>query len=564
MYFIISFDNKKRAPMKNLVDIEIETIHDVIPGLLINKFNLLGLKTLGDILDLKTDDLSNAWGAGTKCNSDLKSLQQKIKTNPQEYLDFYDSVTKIHELPIKKPDQGEFHLRHLEETILDYVNLINKEAYKGIFLYSFGLNGNKVYTSEEISSMYNITNERVRQIKQNLMYEVGELLQGGLLDKYKCRICNPLVSLLKKLTDKLKSSGIFTFEQLKNILYTEFNYHVNSSKDVMIRLILESLGMEFGRKYDCNFTKAEFIYCDSTQKYDFISTARQTLHTLKYVAMPVTEMDAIIEVKRNNGNLKDEYIRIAINSLPEIEILPNGNQNFYQVRFESLGNARNRTFRILKERGDTMYIDEIVSELNRRSVNSDTPVVYTRFSFVLTSDDRFKPKQKTGFWDLTEWNLNTDRIEDLVRSALYLLDRPSTTTEIINIIKVERPQLKDSSIRSLISRDCLRVEGEKFILPEWTQRYPNLSLTKRRRLIITKEREHITLLRQRIIEHLNKQNSQVDLAVKILASVLPTSPKFNKQALYKIFREKDYFNRFEEDGKMFVQLIHTPKPLTLF
>lgn len=550
--------------MKNLVDIKIETIQEILPGLLINKFNLLGLKTLGDIVNLKTADLSKVWGAGKISISDLESLQQKIKTDPEVYLDFYDSVTKIQVLPINKPDREKCHLQLLDESILDYISLIKNERFKMIILYSYGLNGNKVYTMEEIGSIFNITNEGVRQRTKKLVNEVGDLLQGKLLDKYKCRICNPLVSLLKKLTDKLKSSGIFTFEQLKNILHTEFNYQVNSSKDGMIRLILESLGMEFGGKYDCNFSKAEYIYCDITQKNDFISTARQTLHTLKYVAKPVNEMDAIIEVKRNDKNLKDEYIIIAINSLPEIEILSSDNQNLYQVRFESLGNARNRAFRILKERGETMYIDEIISEINQRLTNSDTPIVYTRFSFGLAIDDRFKPKQKTGFWDLAEWNLNTERIEDLIRIALHLLNRPSTNTEIIKIIKGERPQLKESSIRSLIGRDCLKVEGEKFILPEWKQRYQKLSFAKRKRRINTKERGHITLLRQRIIEHLNKQNGQVDSALKIIESVLPTSPKFNKQALYKIFRDNDHFSRFVEDGRIFVQLIKTPQPLTLF
>ena len=294
-----------------------------------------------------------------------------------------------------------------------------------------------------------------------------------------------------------------------------------------------------------------------------MTTARVTLKVLQEIVKPINEMDAIVEVKKRNRNFKNSHIKIAINSLPEIEILSSGDQTFYQVSFEALSNARDRAFRILKERGNSIYIDEIVAEINHKLANSETSKVYDRFSLALASDKRFKPKQKTGYWDLSEWNTNRDRIEDLIRNALHSFDKPATAEEIINLIKRERPQLKDKSIKSLIGRDCLKVDGEKYILPEWKQRYPSLAFIKRKQRINKSEPEHKTLLRQKIIEYLNKIDVGSDTASKIIKAILPLSSKFKRQAFYKIFNETQYFKKFHENGNFKIQLVQPKMDIVL-
>lgn len=549
--------------MKTIEDIEIEVIKEFLPGLLVNKFSVVGLKTLGQIPKITPDEFLKIRGTGKKSLTELKLLQERIINNPKEFLDYHDSITKIHVLPINTQNQYESPFQQIEEAILDYINLLKKGLYKGTLLYYYGLNGNKFYTLDEIGTYYDVTRERVRQIKDSLLKEIGVLLKGDFIDSYKCQLHKSLSTIIKQLNERLLSLEVFTLKELKDILSSEFGYQVNSKNEGLISLLVESLNMEFAGKVESNFTKAQFIFCNGTNKGEYLDTARKTLDVFQTIVLPITEMDAIIEVKRIHRNLKNVNIKNVINSLPEIEILSSGNQTFYQVTFESLSNARDRAFRILKERGSTMYIDDIVSEINHRLASSDTSKVYDRFSLALATDPRFKPKQKTGYWDLAEWNTNRDRIEDLVKKALHTFNQPTSADDIVNHIKKDRPQLKETSIRALIGRDCLKVEGDKFILPEWRQRYPSLAFAKRKQRINTKEPERKTLLREQIIRYLNTQSDLSDEASNIIKSVLPINKDFKRQAFYKIFEEAEYFNKVEENGELKIQLVQTTKDIVL-
>lgn len=541
--------------MKNIEDIEIDTIKEILPGLLVHKFALLGVKTLGDITHLNTNDLLKIRGTGKKSVADLLELQKRISNNPKEFLEYFESVTKVHLLPLNRSYPGEFLFSLLDEAIFDFINLNKNELYKRTILLYYGLSGNKTYTLDEIGSYSDVTRERVRQVKDKMKNLIGRLVRGQFIDEYKCQLYKPLVAELNKLSDRLLTLNIFTFEQLKNLFRADFNYQISEKNEGLIRLLIESLGMEFAGKAESNFTKAEFIFCKQAEKRNFFTTARVTLKVLQEIVKPISEMDAIIKVKKSNRSFINSHIKTAINLLPEIEILSSKDQTFYQVSFEALSNARDRAFRILKERGNSMYIDEIVAEINHKLANSETPKIYDWFSLALASDKRFKAKQKTGYWDLSEWNTNRDRIEDLIRNTLHSLDKPATAEEIIDLIKEERPQLKEKSIKSLIGRDCLKVECEKFILPEWKQRYPSLAFIKRKQRINTNEPEHKTLLRQKIIEFLKNKDEGSDKASKIIKTILPLDSKFKRQAFYKIFNETQYFKKINENGNLKIQLV---------
>ena len=169
-------------------------------------------------------------------------------------------VYKVHILPLNKSYQEEFPLSLLDESIFDFINLHMKELYKSTILYYYGLSGNKVYTLDEIGSYFDVTRERVRQIKDKMKTEIGHLVRGQFISGYKCQLYKPLAVALNKLRATLLTSNIFTFEQLKNILRIDFKYQIHNRNEGLIRLLIESLGMEFAGKAESNFTKAEFIF----------------------------------------------------------------------------------------------------------------------------------------------------------------------------------------------------------------------------------------------------------------------------------------------------------------
>jgi len=108
----------------------------------------------------------------------------------------------------------------------------------------------------------------------------------------------------------------------------------------------------------------------------------------------------------------------------------------------------------------------------------------------------------------------------------------------------------------LICRDCIKVEKDKYILPEWTNRYQNLSFVKKHKMRKRKsERVHLTLMRKLISEHLNNLEGKVDSAVNIVKLLIPQNSKFTIQAIYKMLRSDNHFYQFTKDRKILVRLV---------
>ena len=106
---------------------------------------------------------------------------------------------------------------------------------------------------------------------------------------------------------------------------------------------------------------------------------------------------------------------------------------------------------------------------------------YNRNSLTLVSDKRFTPIAKTGYWALRQWNLNSLSIKDMVIDTMHKFNKPLSTIQISNILIEKRPLLNKNSIRAIIGSYLIKVEGNLWILPEWSKRFSYLELIIRKK-----------------------------------------------------------------------------------
>jgi hypothetical protein len=537
----------------NKTEIQIKNVIETIPSILIKKFELLEINNIQQISDINIEEFSKTKGIGKSVVNKLIDYQTFIDDNLTELFDIQESKTREYLLPLdyQNFDPHAF-VDLLNESVTDYLNLINSDFLKGIINHYYGLNNCDKYNLDELSSYYSKTSERIRQLKEGGLFDLNSFFYNGLDANFRCICKEEINHNYKNLKSEILEQKILSKEIFKDILIENYGY--NNGNPEIIELLIDLFSLSVCGKVETTFTSGEIIVIDKAERKNFIKTAEIVLKTLKKEVSPLNEMRVIINCKRKSKTLTNTHILKAIEVLPEIEMIQNGDTYFYQVKFEFLSRASDRAYRVLLENGDTMYIDNIVSEINRRLVRSNTSKIYDRHSLTLASDNRFNSQGKTGFWGLTIWGKNSVKIELLIKNALYKLDKPSTYDEICQEILLERPKLKKTSIRSLIGRDCLKVENDKWILPEWKQKYSSLAFARRKKREVTHEPDHRIEQRLKVIEYLKQQQGKTALASVIIKSLENLDSRYTKVSFYKLFEQIEYFEKSKRGDKIVVTL----------
>lgn len=545
----------------DLSKIKIENISELIPSILISKFYLYDIQNLEQVIKIVPGEFSKLNQIGKKVIEELVILQKKIIEDSEEVFSLFDKNTKIHELPVDFENlKDNSIIEILNEVITDYLNF-QKEMDKGIITHYYGLNKNDIFTLEDLGSIYNKTSERIRQCKEDILNDLRLFLQGKE-SKVKRISCNSFLTEkyehLRKFTIEKR---VLTRELLEGLLVDNFFYDKKTPET--INLLIDLFSLHICGKVKTRFTNAEFILSDSLEEKDFIKSAEILLKVLKKESYPLNEMQLIVNCKKKNKDLKNINVLKAGELLPEVEIIESNGSILYQVRFEFLSRASDRAFRVLLENGEPMYIDNIVSEINKRLFHSSTEKIYDRHSLSLATDSRFISLGRTGNWSLKIWNSNSGKIDILIKKALLSLDKPSSYNEIFKEISKERNDLKFNSVCALIGRDCLKVENDKWILTEWKQRYSALAFTPRKRRESNGEPEYKIEQRTKIFDFLQKKDNQSALASDIIKSLKDYDKRFTRISFYKIFNQEEFFKKSTVGNKNAITLKRFEPNVTL-
>lgn len=544
--------------MNKLSEIEIQYISEAIPSILQKKFNSKRILNLQQVLDIDITEFKKIKGIGKSVVNKLIAFQELILNNSDILYEIHDRNSKQYILPIDFDSLNQFSLIELiNESVIDYLNLYNNKIQTGILNHYYGFSNSKVFTLEEISNYFSKTRERIRQIKELLLIDIDTFLSGNLNIKLRCSCKKEICESYKELKFKVLKQGILSKELFTEILSNEYGY--NNKYPESIDLLIDLLNLTICGKAETSFTNAEIIIPPKIDKKNFLKTAEIVLRTLKAELSPLNEMQLIINCKKKNKKILNLNILKAVQILPEIELIQSGETYLYQVKFEFLSNASDRAYRILLENGDTMYIDDIVSEINRRLVHSNVPKIYDRYSLHLASDNRFMSQGKTGNWNIKIWGKNSVQIDLLIKRALYKLNKPSTYEDIFSEVVKERKNLKEKSVRAIVGRDCLKVENDKWILPEWKQKYNHLAFLKRKKRAVTSEPEHRIEQRLRITEYLKNKQDYSSLGSEIINALKSYDKSYTRISFYIIFEQEEHFNKYKKGNRIYVSLRQTAK-----
>jgi hypothetical protein len=158
------------------------------------------------------------------------------------------------------------------------------------------------------------------------------------------------------------------------------------------------------------------------------------------------------ELKRSDSGrqLNKGDMRAVIESLPGIR--RRKGTDHYECRLRDVRLFRDRLQRALKDRGRPAHFRELASLTKEVRVTARTDNDRST-ALALSADKRFKPIGRSGFWALTEWNVETRSIADLANVCLTQHDRAATEAELFAFIS-QRRKVGRESIGTLLAKDA--------------------------------------------------------------------------------------------------------------
>lgn len=331
-------------------------------------------------------------------------------------------------------------LDNMDVMIQDYFKLLGKPIKEKIFFQRY----KEGKTLKSIGAGFNITRERTRQIKEEVLNALRRLVYGFSLNK------PPVICREDLISDIREFSLIGRLYTEKDMPETEERYKIYILSD-LCRL---KRGEYMGAEFFCNSDPSEYIEaCTKVDDY------------LKDICLSAT-MD---EIQENTG-LKKIIIRECFKIIPHIEKSDDG----YQIRLDALRTRGDKVYRILYREKKPLPYKYFKEYLGGKM-----------FSGFLSQDPRLVAVGKTGYWALKEWGTDTRTLETVIHDLVEEKGGPVSVSDIKDYIAHKRPEYSEVSVYSTIRMNqdiFLILKEERVILAEWEPAYKDqLMIGKRYR-----------------------------------------------------------------------------------
>lgn len=542
----------------DLGKVSLADIPELIDSRLINKFQLNKIDNLYQLSKITEVEFSK-WRSVGKASKELFSeLILKLKEEPDIFLTAYRNKTIPKILPIE--DSGHSsnndYLEQFKRIINDYLSLlINKrERERDILIKRYGLFNNDQYNTVEIGLYYEISHERIRQLILEHLKNLKLLLKGETLDDPFCIIDIEVKKNLDMLSNFINSHSVISNENLIKSFQENFNILSTTKNYRYLNILLDALDIEITYS-KIPFSHYGFYFINSKiDKNLFHETSKCCYDFLRDTVTPIKEFDLIISLRKQYRNISKEYIQLVLSQIPEIEkINPNEKEKMYQIRFDRLKSGGDQAERVLFEKGRSMSLDEIVSEINHRLFNLGDNKTISRKSMnsVIIRNKNIIPKGRTGYYSLADWDENSETIYDVIYKAFLHHQKPLTYRDIIEYVKTIRPNINDNSIKTITNDRFLSVKDGKYIIPTWEYKYKDLiiSKTKKQPIMVTIKEQ----IRQMLLNEPQKKLEQKEFSKKVREKLKIGFPTY-----YSSINDGNMFIKSNEGGIKFTTAIENP------
>jgi len=530
-------------------DYSIDHIKDYVDNKLFLKLKRLDVDTIKDVLELDVDFFKNQRGVGENAVNLLIQLKEYIVKNEDRVLKYVQDKTKIISIPREVFDSN--FLLQISSVVSTYCSFFKKTEHQSVVEKYYGISENKKLDYKDLGALFNYSAERVRQLRKKYLKEIQIFFENGVDEKKKIRINESLQNIILTIKEEFKDKGCIVLDDFKKYVKLNFNL-VNVDKyNNEFYLLFDIIGFTPYGKLETSFTESSLLSTDLNTHKTFPKIGQIAIDFLKNKCIDISEEELIIKIKKSIGVFENYQIINFLKRLPEIEMF---DKNRFQIKFHLLSRASDKAYRVLSLKGEEMYIDDIVNEINKEQSNHNLKL-YNRESLTLPGDKRFKSFGKTGFWTLKDDVKSTEIIEKLIINALYRLDKPSSLKQIVNEVKKDRANVKESSVHILLSKICLKTLDNNYILKDWISKYPKLEIKeKRNRIKKTNPPAYRKKQLEDLVTYLEKKEENKEYASKIIKDLELLDEKYTSQSFYKLFENENYFKKIMENKSLIVKL----------
>jgi len=403
------------------LDYRLDYLKPYVPHSLFKYLISKNIKTIGDFnqLDFKQFILNS--NLSVELNERLRVIKNTFEKRPNRIIKVIQAHKSEIILPIENikddtilPDD---FLSAFHQILESYLLVCKDERIKTLIRNRFGLEGNK-NTLEEIGIYFNKTREWVRLKEAETLRKLTKLLNGKGLAKPFCSCLPEYIDSINNFKNQLIPKYATEKSKVLALIKETSKTHFNKYRRALFDTLLNIWNVK-----TCSFRNVDYILNASVSESLFLKTSKAIFDLLVSKVITCSKFDIVIHVKKKvSKNVSNDLIFELLEIIQDINMKNEGN---YEIDFNCLTNVKEKAFRILYENQDTMLYQDIWREINHRLVSSGNKYKSNVLAMTtrMSQDSRFVAIGKSGVWGLSEWNVNTDTLIELISlpSHIYII-----------------------------------------------------------------------------------------------------------------------------------------------
>jgi hypothetical protein len=315
-------------------------------------------------------------------------------------------------------------------------------------------------TLREIADELGVTRERIRQLSlKTEQYVVKVLERASHLEIGGALIQPWLVRALDRVIDSLRAYDTIDAGAASEVL----GLPAFDGKQTALALVLRTAGysrVTLRRPARVQPSDGNLWVRDSGESCDLERAIDVVARCLVKSVIPVPRATLLTRVQEDAAVSPSTASR-AIDTCP-IAVPAVGLS--YETEFRSLRSWADRAYRVLFDTGTPMKLDDIVTEIAKRSCESPEDITSRSVAAQMLKDGRVCNIGRKGIWGLVDWGIEARTVTEIADDILKARGEGIGMASLISQIRELRPDVRDASIYYCI-KDCdyLTVTGEGLV-----------------------------------------------------------------------------------------------------
>lgn len=415
----------------------------------------------------------------------------------------------------------------------------------------------KRYTRKELSFLFGLSEERIRQINKETIASISGRIKevnSDIFTRY-------YLEDLKNLDSYLQKERVWPKSKFYDYLNVKYQIDIEQEKPY-IYLMIDVLGYKTLKSPFSQLKDKDFLFFDETiDRSLFFRICHSIFITLEKNAVPAKLKEVIISVKRDLTQFAIDHslVEKALIVIDDFEIVTRKNSKPYQVAFHRLSSSSDMACRVLFEHRNWMNFSEIIGEIHLRlSLINRILIDPKGICIAMKNDKRLLPLGKSGIWTLKEWGGHDPGMCELITNTLLQFNKPLSKEDISLHILATNPFIPISSLNLCLNNGKFaQLKNKRIILSKWKYLYKGKLALKKTNSHLINEQKHSQIKEE--ILRIFITNESDKLLLTNIVNTISQNLKFSKQLIYRRIRVDADFKTVIIEGQKRKQLIQHQK-----